>query len=296
MSILLSKCKTLIVGSLTLDILLKVDRLPTREQDVNAEEQLFFAGGCAFNVYQAMRSCGSEPQMLTRMGKGMYAQELRSLIKEEKDLLIEYGSEENGCCYCLIEEDGERSFISVHGAEYIYPLTLIETLDLSNICYIYLCGIDLEEKKNQQILTVLKKISGIQLFFAPGPRCRNISNECWQKLYDLHPILHLNEKEAYMLSGYQQVKEAITRLYEKSNQMVIMTLGAKGSMAYDGKRIVHVPASACAVKDFVGAGDAHAGACLAMLEQHANAEQMLRQANELAAKAVERNGSFQVME
>ena len=56
-------------------------------------------------------------------------------------------------------------------------------------------------------------------------------------------------------------KKAIQKIFALTQQLVIVTLGADGSMAYDGKQLVHVPAFPCKVVDCVGAGDAHAG-CL----------------------------------
>ena len=63
-------------------------------------------------------------------------------------------------------------------------------------------------------------------------------------------------------------------------------------MAYDGKQLVHVPAFPCKVVDCVGAGDAHAGACLTMLHKEASIKDMLHFANSIAAKALEQHGSL----
>ena len=85
---------------------------------------------------------------------------------------------------------------------------------------------------------------------------------------------------------------ALRQLYAQTHAPVILTMGERGSMAYDGKRLVRAAACPCRVVDTIGAGDAHAGACLAMLEKGASIEEMLRQANALAARAVSGAGAL----
>lgn len=286
-------CKTLIIGSLTLDIRLQIDSLPVRTQDVNVFQQQFAVGGCAYNVYQAMTTLDPSPCLLTRMGTGIYAQVLQQQIEDDKGIIIERCSEENGCCYCLVEKDGERSFLSVHGGEYHYPFAMIEAFDLSAIRCVYLCGIDLEETQNQRLLTILKNYPSIRLFFAPGPRAERLSASCWRTLYEMHPILHMNEAEVCALMGCDSPETAIQQAYARSKALVIVTMGERGSMAYDGKHLIYAPASPCKVVDTIGAGDAHAGACLAMLQQQIDVENMLKKANALAAQAVQCKGALQ---
>lgn len=285
-------CKTLIIGSMTLDIRLQVDHLPARTQDVNVFQQQFTVGGCAYNVYQAMSFLDPSPCLLTRMGTGIYAQALQQQIDDEMGILIERCSEENGCCYCLVEKDGERSFLSVHGGEYCYPFAMIDELDLSAVRFVYLCGIDLEETQNQRLLAILKNYPLIRLFFAPGPRAEHLSADCWRTLYELHPILHMNETEVCTFTGCASSEMAIQQAYARSKALVIVTMGERGSMAYDGENLIYAPAKSCEVVDTIGAGDAHAGACLAMLQQKANVKNMLKKANMLAAQAVQCKGAL----
>lgn len=122
MSISLDGVQTLVLGSMTLDVVLRLDALPGRMEDVNIHAQQLCIGGCAYNVYQAMKCCGSSARLLTQRGSGMYAEELDRRSEGDPDILTVVAEGENGCCYCLVEPDGERSFLSLHGVEYHYPL------------------------------------------------------------------------------------------------------------------------------------------------------------------------------
>ncbi len=46
-------------------------------------------------------------------------------------------------------------------------------------------------------------------------------------IYDLHPILHVNEAEALLFSGCREIQPAIERLYQRTGQLVIVTWGKK---------------------------------------------------------------------
>ena len=47
--------RPLIIGSLTMDVLLQVPHLPARQQDINIAAQQMKSGGCAYNVYEAVK-------------------------------------------------------------------------------------------------------------------------------------------------------------------------------------------------------------------------------------------------
>ena len=57
--------------------------------------------------------------------------------------------EENGCCYCLIEPDGERTLPLRARREYRFQAQWLSRLDLDPFDWLYLCGIDLEEAQNE---------------------------------------------------------------------------------------------------------------------------------------------------
>ena len=40
---------------------------------------------------------------------------------------------ENGCCYCMVETGGERTFIVDHGIEYTFYETYLKNIDTASI-------------------------------------------------------------------------------------------------------------------------------------------------------------------
>ena len=217
MSISLDGVQTLVLGSMTLDVVLRLDALPGRMEDVNIHAQQLCIGGCAYNVYQAMKCCASSARLLTQRGSGMYAEELDRRSEGDPDILTVVAEGENGCCYCLVEPDGERSFLSLHGVEYHYPLAQLAQMDLSALRFVYLCGIDLEEAGDEVLNNLLKALNehiynnGIKVkspvisFFSASNEIPNLNNLEEKPLRAVRPL---------RLQGTHQICRRLGKPYE----------------------------------------------------------------------------------
>ena len=52
--------KILVIGSSCVDVIIKVDHLPKRGEDIEPEYQKMLPGGCAHNVAYVIKACGGE--------------------------------------------------------------------------------------------------------------------------------------------------------------------------------------------------------------------------------------------
>ena len=139
-----------------------------------------------------------------------------------------------------------------------------------------------------ELIQSVSKIKG-QVIFAPGPRGLLIPEERLEAIYDLHPILHVNEAEAKAFSACEEIADAAKKLYQRTGQLVIVTLGEKGAIAYDG-RFYEVVGFPTEVRDTVGAGDSHLGAFLVASLQGLDVKEALTFANHLASMVVATKG------
>lgn len=78
-------------------------------------------------------------------------------LANEIPILIET-DQRNGCCYCLVDDSGERTFICEHGAEYFYQPEWLENLDTSLYDQVYICGLEIEEATGQYIIDFLERL------------------------------------------------------------------------------------------------------------------------------------------
>lgn len=167
-----------------------------------------------------------------------------------------------------------------HGAEYHFSPEILE--DLPETEWVYVSGIDLEEKQNHCIIEYLKDKKR-NVFFSPGPRVDQISSVL-EEMLTLHPVLHMNKEECEAWTG-QEFKKGMEMLWQKTRKPVIVTDAARGSYAYDHK-LVYVPAQPVRSENVTGAGDTHAGSCLDGLSQNLDLETMLERANQKAKEKI----------
>lgn len=268
----------LVLASCTADLYLYVDHLPTSAQDVKVISRQMALGGCGYHVSKAC----PDSILVCPIGNGMYAQFVKEkLLSEEIETIMPTVLQENGVCICLIEPNGQRTFLSSHGAEYFYTPQML--VDLPQADWIYISGIDLEEKQNQCLIDYCAKTSS-KIFFAPGPRISAIPGVLKQML-DLKPVLHMNKEEceAWCQCSFQ---EGMVSLFEKTQKPVIVTDASRGSYAYDGKKLYHEVEEAVVTKNATGAGDTHAASCLDSLSQQIPLDEMLRRANRASIQKI----------
>ncbi|MBD9218749.1 MAG: carbohydrate kinase family protein, partial [Clostridiales bacterium] len=122
--------KVLVIGSTVVDIIIRLNVLPTTGVDINLRWQKMSLGGCAFNVSQAIAYFDVPYVLFSPIGTGIYADYVAKELAKINVPRAELNPEEpNGCCYCLVEDDGERSFICEHGAEYRYKKEWFDELN-----------------------------------------------------------------------------------------------------------------------------------------------------------------------
>ena len=280
--------KALVIGSTVCDIMVYLDRLPSREGDAHIHEQTWSLGGCAFNVVSVLHALGQKVDFISPVGTGVYGDFVKAELEKLGIQTPISVTGANGCCYCFIESDGERTFLSDHGVEYGFQKEWLQSLEQESYDAIYLCGLEVEEPTGMELIQAVSKLEG-QVIFAPGPRGLLIPKDRLEAIYDLQPILHLNELEAKAFSACEEIAEAVKILYQRTGQLVIVTLGEKGAIAYDGSwyEAIGFPTE---VLDTVGAGDSHLGAFLAASLQGVDVEDALIFANRLASKVVATRG------
>lgn len=256
----------LVIGAACADVMLRLDHLPITGEDINLQAQDIAMGGCGYNAAMCAFANGIDVTLLSPVGtSGIYS----SFVKNKlKDLGMHgpYKAEgENGCTYCLVEQSGERTFLSLHGVEYGFDPSAIKQ---KHYDYVYVSGLQLEEKDGDRIIHWLKKADIWNVIYAPGPRIASIAQERTEALLAMHAMVHCNEHEIVSFPGCQglSVTEAALHVWQMSRQAVIVTMGEKGTFYIDQTgQAVHAGTNKAAVVDTIGAGDAHCSAWMTAL-------------------------------
>lgn len=203
--------RLLIIGSTCVDVILRLDHLPTTGEDMHPVQR-FAMGGCAFNVAQVPKAYDVDLRFVTPIGDhGVFSDFVRAHLSNAGFRgPITVPDSENGCCYCLVERSGERTFLSVHGVEYSFHAEYMDAFAGERFDYTYICGLEVEEKTGGELVAWLEARPDITgtVVYAPGPRGIDVDPTRTARILALHPILHLNEQEAQALAGMTENDEA----------------------------------------------------------------------------------------
>ena len=279
--------KVLVIGSTVADVVITIDVLPTTAQDVHTNSQSVALGGCAHNVSDAIRHFGVPYVLFTPVGTGIYGDFVRNeLAKKNVVSPIPTPSQPNGCCYCLVEESGERTFIVHHGAEYLFRKEWFDQLNLEEFSSVYICGLEIEEATGSTVVEFLER-ANLPIYFATGPRICKVPLDLMHRIFALRPTLHLNKSELLLFTGKESIDSAVKDLYSQTRNDVIVTLGEEGACYYDGTTLHYVaPVPAQQVVDTIGAGDSHCGSVIACLSKGMSMEEAIATANKVSSAVV----------
>ena len=312
--------RLLIIGSTCVDVILRLDHLPTTGEDMHPVQR-FAMGGCAFNVAQVPKAYDVDLRFVTPIGDhGVFSDFVRAHLDNAGFRgPITVPDSENGCCYCLVERSGERTFLSVHGVEYSFHAEYMDAFAGERFDYTYICGLEVEETTGGELVAWLEMHPDIAgtVVYAPGPRGIEVDADRTARILAMHPILHLNEQEAQALAGMddseapalvemdnredpvlagmsgseEPVLAAAQALHAKTGNMVIVTCGADGVLWISADGSVHTaPSVPSTVVDTIGAGDSHCGAVLTGLTLGWSEDDTMRFANQIASEVVAQEG------
>lgn len=285
--------KTIVIGSTVADIIIKIPHVPTSGEDVNITSQQQQLGGCAYNVSHILRMTNTPHILCSPVGSGIYGDFVaKELQKAGIQPFVRMEDVPNGCCYCIVDDAGERTFLSKHGAEYMFRKEWMKGMEQEKIDSVYFCGLELEEPTGEEIVLFLEENPSLMKFFAPGPRIEKIPQNLMKRIFKLNPIIHLNHREASNYTGLKSMEKAAQRLHSLTGNIVVVTLGKKGAYCVENGTSYIVPGIPAKIDDTIGAGDAHFGAIIASIKYGLTLKQAVQRANMVSAAVVSVKGSL----
>lgn len=278
----------LVIGSTCVDIIINIHHLPKSQENLRPTAQSMALGGCAYNVAHTMKLFHAPHTFLSPVGGGTYGDYMLKELKQQgREIPVYLPEQENGCCYCLVEASGERTFLSCHGVEYTFQKEWMKDHPADRFSMAYICGLEIEEPTGIHLVEYLEEHPSLPVCFAPGPRGVRIKDGKLERIFALSPMLHINEPEAEALSGTGVISDAARKLQDITHNTVIITMGEHGTYCLEKEgRAYTIPGVPATVVDTIGAGDSHIGAILACLTRDMSLRQAIETANRVSAAVV----------
>lgn len=284
--------KTLVLGAAIVDKIMNINMLPKSGDDIVASQEITTVGGCAYNVANILNNLEVAHDLVVPVGCGMYGHTIeKDLLNNGYEIFIKDENTDNGYCLCLVENSGERTFITVQGTECEFKKEWLDKLDTNKYNKVYISGYELEGKSGVVITEFLEKNTHMEIYFAPGPRITYLDKDIMNRIYNLSPIIHLNDKEASEYTNKSDLHQAIEEIHEKSNNSVFITLGPKGVLYKEKNNDpIIVEGYKAQVIDTIGAGDSHIAGIIGAKSMEYDNISVCKIANKIAAKVVSTKG------
>ncbi|MER7409182.1 MULTISPECIES: PfkB family carbohydrate kinase [Streptomyces] len=292
------RTRLVLAGSVIVDMVLRVPRLPERGGDMLATGAQQTAGG-GFNVLAAARRLGLPALYAGGHGTGPFGDLVRTALEHEgvEAVLPPRTDRDTGYCVALVDSGAERTFVTAPGAE-----GALSDEDVRRTAArlrpgdtVQMSGYSLAYPEAADRLTDLVALlpDEVTLCFDPGPLVADIPEDRLRAVLDRVDWLSCNRREAGLLTGLDDGAAAARALADRlrPGAGVLVRGDADGCWLVDGDGpAVRVPGRPVTAVDSNGAGDAHVGAFLSLLGHGATPAEAARGANVAASVAVTEPG------
>lgn len=286
--------KLLVVGSVNMDIVTQVTKLPVPGETVKGLSTAYFPGGKGANQAVAAAMAGADVIFAGAVGADAYGEQLIESL-DSKGVHTNYilkKSTGSGIAYINVDEAGENHIILSEGANGQFTA---EDLTGASQAFEDVRGMLLQnEIPWNTTLQAMKTAhqSGIFTCYNPAP-VAPVPEEAWQFI----DLIVVNESEAEQLTGIavehpDSYKRAVEAIMAYGARAVLLTLGEKGCLYANNQNVV-VNQTAFRVKavDTTAAGDTFIGSFMAAYLDDQSLEDSLRFASAASAIAVSRAGA-----
>lgn len=261
--------RLVLVGSVVVDVRLRVPRLPERAGDVLASAMSISAGGGMFVLRAAVR--GGLPAVYAgRHGAGAFGDVVRAAL-HETGAEAAYPPDrtgDTGPCVVLVEPDGERTMITSNGVEAELDTARLGELEIRTDDAVYVSGYDLAYAVTGPAIAAWAPGLPTEALVVcdPGPLVGELAVEVLDPLLARTDVLSLNTREAAILGGSADPDVVDRALVPRlaPDGLVVLRTGSRGAtLITAGAEPIDVPALPVTTLDSTGAGDTHTGALLA---------------------------------
>ena len=278
----------LVIGSLNMDLVINTDRMPQAGETIHGKGFAHSPGGKGANQASACARAGGNVKMLGKVGDDAYGDILLKNLSQDGVNIngIEREKLSTGVAVITVF-NGENSIILDKGANGLVDRDYIDRhIDAIDWADYIIMQYEIPMETVVYVAQIVKS-KGKTLIIDPAPMM-----EAPSELYRMADIILPNETETAQLVGEGNDDEAsVKKMYELGCKNVIMTLGKKGSIYYNGENMINQPAYKVKAIDTTGAGDCFTGSMVAALASDKTMEEALEFASKASAIAVGRRGA-----
>lgn len=296
-----------VVGSLNLDLIVEVDRLPDQGETVLGKKAHMLPGGKGANQAVAARRLGAEVSLIGAVGRDAFGARLLEALRTEgidTEGVKVVPDEGSGLAFITLAERDNRIIVVPGANARLTPDDVDRQAALFRAADVVLVQLEIPLEAVEKAVELARR-SGVRVILNPAParplpatllRAVDVLTPNRLELRVVNdlppPAVEAPEEEASAA-----LEAGVRALLARGVSSVVVTLGAEGAAyairdAHGNPGGLHrVPAVRVPVRDTTGAGDAFNGALAVALAEGRPLGEAVRMANRVAAIKVTRFGA-----
>ena len=290
--------RVIVVGSVNVDLVVSVERLPGPGETVTGGRFARHHGGKGGNQAVAAARLGAETAFVGAVGGDAFGSEARAGLEAEGiDLrgIVVLDREATGVALIMVEASGENCIAVAGGANAAlgraHVRRALRTLD-PRPGDVVLVGHEIPTASTHEAL-LLGRRAGATTILNPAP-----AGGLSRGILALADIVTPNRGELAVLAGNSASaagRAAVALLGGASDRALLVSLGADGALLVQSTGATPIPSRPVEVVDTVGAGDTLNGALAALVAGGLELPEAARHAVDAASLAVTRAGAREGM-
>mgnify|MGYP002395005339 CR=1 FL=1 len=257
--------KILVVGSINMDLVVRVPRPPEPGETVLGEDFETYPGGKGANQAVAAARMGGDVTMVGRVGNDDFGNTLIQGLVENKiktTHVIKDSKARTGVALIAVAADGENMIVVASGANANVSIEDVSSVrPLMRETDILLVQLECPLETVTSAVE-LAKAYDVQVILNPAP-----AQKLPQSLIKNIDYLTPNRNELLQIAGKDNIEDAIKAIRECGLKNLIITLGANGARVISDDLDQHLPSHEVTTIDTTAAGDAFNGALAVALAE-----------------------------
>jgi ribokinase len=280
-----------VVGSINMDLVVQVERLPVHGETVLGGTFLTAGGGKGANQAVAAARMGARTHMIGCLGDDAYGRQMRKALRQAGVRLrgVEEVPGPTGVAIILVERSGQNVIAVASGANATLSAEQVEAASSLKRADVVVAQLEVPLESVAAAARVGRQ-HGAYCILNAAPARTGLGD-----LLALVDVLVLNQVELAALVGSTPSEgdeaAAAREMLARGPRAVVVTLGARGAIIATPHATLSVPSHTIKVVDTTAAGDAFVGALAARFESLDNLEQAVRHATAAGALACTRMGA-----
>ncbi len=283
-----------VVGSVNVDMIMRVERLPHPGETFLAREFMIVQGGKGANQAVAAQRAGGTVTLVAGIGDDDFGRQALAHLKADgvnTRYINTHANTTSGVAMIFVDDQGENSIGVATGANAaLSPADIVNAREALIDTGVVLVQLETPLVTVEAAVSIAHE-NDIPVILNPAP-----AYELPESLLRKVSVLTPNHLEAEMLTGVQvtdrgSARRAAKCLHERGVESVVVTMGSDGLVASSPAGIVEMDAYQVSVLDTTAAGDVFNGVLAAVLAEGAVLREALRRANAAAAISVTRLGA-----